>query len=65
LARLGAHVDARLMADSEFEAVKKALNWAKDGDLLVLLLHDDRKPTMDLIEQLQQSGWRAGEPLPE
>ena len=65
LARLGAPVNGSLMADNEYEAVKVSLNWAEKGDLLVLLLHEDRKPTMELIDQLRRQCWQAGDPLPE
>ncbi len=63
LSRLGAN--GSLMAEDEFAAVKMSLEWAERGDLLVLLLHDDRKPTMDLIERLKISDWQAGDPLPD
>jgi len=65
LSKLGAKPDGMLKADTEFEAVRASLKWAKPGDFLVLLLHDDRKPTMDLIQQLQTIGWQAGEALPD
>ena len=53
-----------MQADSEFAAVQKALEWAQTGDFLVLLLHEDRKQSMDLIAQLQAADWVAGDPLP-
>ncbi len=65
LTKLGAAADAMAVENTEFDAVKAALTWAKPGDFLVLLLHEDRKPTMDLIERLQQSSWKAGDPLPD
>ena len=61
---LGVSPDAKTMTDNEFEAVKAALNWAKPGDLLVLLLHEDRAPVMDLIERLRTSGWQASDAAP-
>ena len=64
LAQLGASPESMLQADDEFNAVKLALQWARPGDFLVLLLHEDRKPSMELIAQLQASGWQAGDPLP-
>jgi len=64
LAQLGAAPESMLQADDEFSAVKLALQWARLGDFLVLLLHEDRKPSMELIAQLQASGWQAGDPLP-
>ncbi|MGI9395346.1 MAG: Mur ligase family protein [Boseongicola sp.] len=65
LTQLGANSSEKLLAKDEFEAVKMSLRWAGRGDLLVLLLHDDRKPTMNLINELQNCGWQAGDPLPE
>ncbi len=65
LSKLGAIPDGMMRRDTEFAAVRASLDWAKPGDFLVLLLHDDRKPTMNLIAQLQATGWKAGEPLPE
>lgn len=36
-------------APSEVEAVRRALAWAKDGDLLVLPIHANRSEVMELI----------------
>ncbi len=65
LTRLGASPGAMTVENTEFDAVTTALAWAKPGDFLVLLLHEDRKPTMELIERLQTAGWKAGDPLPD
>jgi UDP-N-acetylmuramyl tripeptide synthase len=53
------------MAASEIEAVRRALAWAKSGDVLVLPVHAlaARSATVALLEQLKASGWRAGESL--
>lgn len=56
--------DAIMTADDELSSVLKALQWAQKGDLLVLLLHEDRKEAMALIEQLMEQNWQAGSPLP-
>lgn len=61
--RLGAGPEMTGMAKDEFEAVQMALNWARPGDFLVLLLHEDRMPAMELIERLKVSGWQAGDPV--
>ncbi len=50
-------------ADSELEAVRQALAWAAPGDLLVLLLHSQRKAGLALLQDLQDRGWRPGAPL--
>jgi UDP-N-acetylmuramyl tripeptide synthase len=64
LRRLGAKDNGIITTDSEYDAVIKSLEWARPGDFLALLVHNDRIKTMDLLETLRQSGWRAGEPLP-
>ncbi|MEP6633585.1 MAG: Mur ligase family protein [Luteimonas sp.] len=50
----------------EVAASRLALAWARDGDLLVLPLHavTARDAVVALLEQLQASRWRAGQPLP-
>jgi len=35
--------------DSELEAVREALSWARPGDLLVLLVHTQRDEVMALL----------------
>lgn len=54
---------AIMTADDEIQSVHKALKWAMPGDLLVLLLHEDRKEALTLLQQLQTDQWRAGSPL--
>ena len=60
LQQLGASPDQILMADDEYRAARAALGWAQPGDMLVLLLHEDRKPVMDLIDRLRATDWQAG-----
>ena len=50
-------------ADSEMGAVHQALEWAQAGDLLVMLIHKERKAALAYFEQLAARGWRAGESL--
>lgn len=64
LRRLGATNDNIIETDTEYSAVLKSLEWAQPGDFLALLIHVDRPQTMDLLARLEQSDWRAGEPLP-
>lgn len=64
LLRLGAAPDAFMVAASEMESVRMALQWAEPEDFLVLLLHEDRGPSMALLQALRASNWRAGDPLP-
>jgi UDP-N-acetylmuramyl tripeptide synthase len=64
LVRLGASDENIIKTDTEYSAVQKSLEWARPGDFLALLVHDDRIQTMQLLEKLKQSGWQAGDPLP-
>jgi hypothetical protein len=41
----------------ELAAVQEALDWARPGDMLVLLLHQERNRVEEL---LRRRGWRAG-----
>ena len=63
LHKLGA-AHAYMQADSEMDAVRKALQWARPADFLVLLLHAERKAAMNLLQSLADAGWQAGDPLP-
>ncbi|MFQ6103893.1 MAG: Mur ligase family protein [Candidatus Glassbacteria bacterium] len=65
LRRLGAGDDMIGRADSEIEAVRQSLQWARPGDLLLLLVYSERKETFELLQHLQEIGWRPGERLPD
>ncbi|HET6764802.1 MAG TPA: hypothetical protein VFH27_14050, partial [Longimicrobiaceae bacterium] len=52
-------------APSEYEGVRRALAWARPGDLLVLPIHKERPKVEALLDRLEQSGWSVGEPVPE
>ena len=43
--------DAIDEAESEADAVALALDWARPGDLLVLLVHDEREAVLDLLQR--------------
>ena len=47
--RLGAPPESVTRTDSELEAVREALSWARPGDLLVLLVHTQRDEVMALL----------------
>jgi cyanophycin synthetase len=51
LLRLGARRDDVSHAATELEAVHQALDWARPGDLLLLLVHKQREEAMALLEQ--------------
>lgn len=64
LRRLGAsdvHLDH---APDEVDAVDRALAWARPGDLLLLLIHEQRQDVLARLHQLETQGWKPGEPLP-
>lgn len=56
LRRAGAPADAVEMADSELEAVKRALEWSRPGDLLLLLLQE-REEGLAYLREVGTSGW--------
>jgi UDP-N-acetylmuramyl tripeptide synthase len=64
LRRLGAGSHQMERASSEMEGVRKALAWARPGDLLLLLSHSDRSTLLKLMARLRDRGWRPGERLP-
>lgn len=62
--RLGLPEEAISQAGTELEAVRRALEWARPGDLLVLTVHQDRRAVLELLDQLTAAEWQAGDPLP-
>ncbi len=62
LRRLGAGSIER--APSELEGVRRALQAARPGDLLLLLVHVQREAVLDLLGRLAVSRWRSGDTLP-
>ena len=51
LLRLGAHREDLAHAATELEAVRQALDWARPGDLLLLLVHTDRDAAMAMLRR--------------
>lgn len=49
LASLGYREDALEDAETEVEAAQRALAWARPGDLLVLLVHEERARVLELL----------------
>ncbi|TVP42902.1 MAG: Mur ligase [Gemmatimonadales bacterium] len=66
LERLGFGTDQVHTRLDEHEAVRDALAWARPGDLLVLPIHGlaARKRLLELVAELRQAGWQAGDLLP-
>ena len=62
--RLGVAPHAISKVGPDLAGVRSALEWARPGDLLVLAVHQDRKPVMELLNELSEDDWKAGEPLP-
>jgi cyanophycin synthetase len=50
---------------SELAAIRAALAWARDGDLLLLTAHAQRDEVIGLLERLAESGWEPGHALPQ
>ena len=63
--RLGMPASSISSATSELDGVRDALIWARPGDLLVLAVHQDRRQVLGLIDRLDSTGWKVGEPLPD
>lgn len=61
--RLGARGDELEEVESELDAVRAALRWGREGDLLLLLIHEDRDNVLALLEKLAARGWTPGKPL--
>jgi cyanophycin synthetase len=55
------------MEQTEIAAVRRALAWAREDDLLVLPVHalKAKAEVVALLDRLERDGWRAGQPLPE
>jgi UDP-N-acetylmuramyl tripeptide synthase len=52
LLRLGAPPEAITRTGNELEGARRALEWARPGDVLLLLVHTQRREVMDLLRQL-------------
>jgi UDP-N-acetylmuramyl tripeptide synthase len=62
--RLGLPEESLSSPGAEISSVRRALEWARPGDLLVLAVHEDRRAVIGLLDQLTAADWRAGDPLP-
>ena len=65
LITLGVSPDQIEVAPSELDAVRRALRWARDGDLLVCPVHVSKAEVSALLQHLRDSGWEPGAPLSE
>ena len=62
----GVAADAITLCLDEVQATRLPLAWAREGDLLVLPIHEmeARTQVTALLDQMATTGWRAGQPLP-
>jgi len=58
--RLGMPSEAMSRAADEVDAVRQALAWARAGDLLFLMTHQDRPAVLALLGRRIEEGWRPG-----
>ena len=65
LLRLGVPAGAITRVGPDLAGVRKALEWAREGDLLVLAVHQERRAVLQLLAGLTENAWKAGEPLSE
>jgi UDP-N-acetylmuramyl tripeptide synthase len=65
LLHLGVVPESITITGTELEAIREALAWAQPEDLLILLAHTQRAEVLALLDRLRESGWRAGEPVPD
>ena len=61
----GVPMDAIVTCLDEVEAVRLPLAWARDGDLLVLPIHEmeAREQVSTLLDRMAAADWQAGDPL--
>ena len=62
----GVPANAITLCLDEVEAARIPLSWAREGDLLVLPIHEmeARAQVTALLDQMAATDWRAGQPLP-
>ena len=63
LRRSGLPAEAVSTSGGELAGAREALEWARPGDLLVLMLHQERRRIEELLAALRERGWKAGEPV--
>jgi UDP-N-acetylmuramyl tripeptide synthase len=63
LRRSGLPQGAIALPGNELRSAREALEWARPGDLLVLTLHQERRQVEELLAELRDRDWKAGEPV--
>lgn len=56
LRRLGVPADSIVRAEDDVEAARKALAWARPGDLVLLLVHTRRAEVLEMLEAASPPG---------
>ncbi|HEX7915979.1 Mur ligase family protein [Rudaea sp.] len=66
LLRNGVADNALIVASEELDAARAALEWARDGDLLILPIHDKlgRAAVIALLDKLAAADWKPGQVSP-
>lgn len=63
LAQLGIPRERIEDAPTELDAMKRALEWSRPGDLLFFLCHSERTAALELLQGLVAHDWMPGRPL--
>jgi len=53
-----------VVAGDDLDAVRAAVGWCAEGDLLVLPVHARRDEVLGWLAMLERTGWRPGKPIP-
>ncbi len=64
LRRLGVPDSQVEVAPSEFDAVTRAIAWAREGDVLVCPVHVEKGAVLEWLARLGAASWQPGTPLP-
>ena len=60
LAQLGVAAERVVRVEDELAALREALAWAREGDLIVLPIHAARDAVIHKVQALQSRSWRPG-----
>lgn len=64
LARAGVAASRIDQAPSEIESIRKAFEWAREGDVLVCPVHFEKASVGTLLQHMIVAEWKAGDALP-
>ena len=65
LTALGARPDQVEVVVGELAAIRRAVTWAREGDILVCPVHVEKAAVLAWLARVSEVGWRAGQPLPD